>query len=119
MVAHDNAPFITSMRYRSKESVSNNLALLYNKELNKALSLSPLIFWSNRPHTSVPHGCFWLDKKEGDGVVVKPCDEKNSLFASDIHSSLDNVFESLYNKGITLLGTVSIEPKPGEGEGFF
>lgn len=113
MVAHDNAPFINSIDYSSNKNIGQNLALLYNKDLKKALSLSPLIFWLNRSHTSAPHGCFWLDKTEGDAVVVKPCDESKSIYASQIHSSLSSAFNMLYSDGKMLSGVLPFESKQG------
>ncbi|MBU2953667.1 Hsp70 family protein [Marinobacter sp. F3R08] len=111
MVAHDNAPFINSFDYWSSESIGKNLALLYHRRLNKALSLSPLIFWFDRTHTSVPHGCFWLDKRDDDEIVVKPCDERNCIVASGIHGSLTMAFDGLYSQGKTLLGAVPMEAR--------
>lgn len=109
IVAHDNAPFITSFSYASKQNISESYALLYDRDSQQALSLSPFIFWFDRPHTSVPHGCFWLDKRDGALTVVKPCDEKNSIAASEIHASLDKVFGQLYDDGATLGGKISVE----------
>lgn len=108
-VANDNAPFINSYTYTSKQNISDSFALLYDKERGEALCLSPFIFWYDRMHTSAPHGCFWLDKREGDVVIVKPCDEKISMKSSELHRSLAQVFDKLYEDGKLLGGSIAID----------
>tara|TARA_R110000765_G_scaffold327236_1_gene418402 strand:- start:174 stop:392 length:219 start_codon:yes stop_codon:yes gene_type:complete len=60
-------------------------------------------------HTSAPHGCFWLDKREGDVAIVKPCDEKTSIKSTELHASLANVFDELYDKGVLLSGPLIVD----------
>ncbi|WP_210397396.1 Hsp70 family protein [Motiliproteus sediminis] len=107
--ANDNAPFINSYKYTSKQNISDSFALLYDKSCGEALCLSPFIFWFDRMHASAPHGCFWLDMRVDDAVIVKPCDEKISMKSSDLHSSLAQVFDKLYEDGELLGGTIAID----------
>lgn len=108
-VASDNAPFISSYKYSSKQNISDSFALLYDRSLGEALCLSPFIFWFDRMHTSAPHGCFWLDKREDGVAIVKPCDEKTSIKSSDLHKSLAQVFGNLYEDGKLLSGPIAID----------
>lgn len=113
-VANDNAPFISSYDYTSKQSINDSIALLYDKVRGEALCLSPFIFWSHRVHKSAPHGCYWLDKREIDKqkrvvAIVKPCDEKVSMASSDLHSSLSQLFDKLYTDGTLLRGEISLD----------
>ncbi|GFR71017.1 hypothetical protein ElyMa_003801900 [Elysia marginata] len=108
-VANDNAPFINSYTYTSNQNISDSFALLYDKDSGEALCLSPFIFWFYRSHTSAPHGCFWLDKKEGNDAIVKICDEKSSISSSELHSSLVQGFDKLYKDGKLLAGPIAID----------
>ncbi|PHQ23655.1 hypothetical protein CLH62_20470 [Marinobacter guineae] len=108
-VANDNAPFINSYTYTSEQNISDSFALLYDIARGEALCLSPFIFWFDRRHTSAPHGCFWLDKREGDLAIVKPCDEKTSMESRALHSSLSQVFDTLYEDGKLLSGPLAID----------
>ncbi|ONM45217.1 hypothetical protein BXT89_03260 [Halopseudomonas pachastrellae] len=108
-VANDNAPFIKSFAYTSGQSVSDSYALLYDKSSGEALCLSPFIFWFHRMHTSAPHGCFWLDKREDGVAIVKPCDEKTSIKSSEVHTSLSHVFDALYDNGVLLSGPIAVD----------
>ncbi|MGY8873185.1 MAG: hypothetical protein ACKVJE_22395, partial [Pseudomonadales bacterium] len=110
-IANDNAPFINSYTYTSKQNISDSFALLYDKACGEALCLSPFIFWFDRMHTSTSHGCFWLDKREDGVAIVKPCDEKISMKSSEFHSSLAQAFDKLYEDGELLGGQIAIDMK--------
>lgn len=108
-VANDNAPFINSYKYNSKQNINDSFALLYDKNNGEALCLSPFIFWFDRMHTSAPHGCYLLDKRVDGVVKVKPCDEKTSQKASELHGSLVQIFDRLYDEGKLLSGPITLD----------
>ena len=109
IIAHDNAPFVDTVKYNASIAVDSSLAMLYDKRSHKALSMTPFVFWWPREHYSFSHGCYWLDKKGNDGPLVKPCDEKTVEFANNLSPNLVSVVNDLFDKGKIVAETIELE----------
>ncbi len=107
--AHDNAPFVDTTKYHSSIAIDSSLAILYDKENHKALSMTPFVFWWPREHYNFSHGCFWLDKMDKDGPLVKPCDEKTVEFANNLSPHLVSAVNNLFDNGVTVAEIIELE----------
>lgn len=108
ITAHDNAPFIKSSQYSSTSNINSSIALILDNNTNKALSLTPFIFWFSRESNTLPHGCFWIDKRDKNEPVVKPIDEKKCHGASALNDGLKKIINELYDDGVTMVGEVEV-----------
>ena len=101
VVAHDNAPFIETVRYESNSSIAGPEALLIDCASGEAISLSPFIFWNKDDHADHP-SCYVLDRfstPDNNGPIVRPCDRECSILAKKIHPSLPDALGKLESSG--------------------
>jgi hypothetical protein len=95
--AHDQAPFINPLNFESDTSISSSHALIVDRTSNKTLSLTPFIFWFNRPDKEPVHACYFYDKRLDDEFLIKPCDQNSVKNASDLSNSLSNLFRTYFS----------------------
>jgi hypothetical protein len=99
ILAQDNAPFVTTLRYKSERSINSALALLIDHQNGQALSMLPYLFWWDVEDANQSHKCFWYDKLDKEKcALVKPCDKNAVIKASDLNQGLDTTFKKLFNE---------------------
>lgn len=108
VVAQDNAPFVNSFNYSSGRAINQSIAILKDIESDRALSLTPFLFWANADQGMQAHSCYWLDKFQKEVITVKPCNELQCYEATAIDQRIDQVSKKLFEKGETVYGSLTI-----------
>jgi len=98
-IAHDNAPFVENIEFRSDKSINSNIALLVDIENKRAISLSPLFFWWDENSGKGTPDCYCFDKQEAQDFCIKPCDKHTVRYGADLNPNITKVFSDLINLG--------------------
>ncbi|MED5238709.1 MAG: hypothetical protein VX379_03945 [Pseudomonadota bacterium] len=116
IVAHDQPRFINPKKFYSTLSSPNVVALVVDQGSGRALSLTPFVFWFDRPGSDFRHACYFFDKPSGGDFYVKPCDKMEEIDVKTITPKLEKVYDDLFNQGKTMLGAFSLSLCENLGE---
>jgi hypothetical protein len=107
-IAHDNQPFVTRLKIKTKDIISTEEPLIIDTKKGICLSIFPFMFWTDSECYMSPHNCYLLDKydKQTDQYILKPCSKRILEKAKEISPDLDQMYRRLWSDGLN--GDVNI-----------
>lgn len=119
-IANDIQPFIESLEFKTKFNLGREIPLILDPETGEALSLFPLLFWSERTEAKSGFECYWLDKpaagRDRPSNLVKPCSQKEEIPAAHINNDLDLMISQALEKGIIPFNSLEFTVNPSQDD---